>query len=90
MSFQIEIEEERAVLKRLADSEVKLKQLLWKKNLAKQDILYDALALFEPATISGKNASEKLLEKSKATARALDDFDEKFLMIGAPGERNRP
>ena len=71
--YQINNEEERAALERLAESQVDIKQLRQEEKIGGQDFRYDASDLFEPITKTVEDANQKILEESKASTRAFTD-----------------
>ena len=63
-------------LEEIADSQSKVKRVRLEQKLGKQGFHYDKIELFEPNTKAFEDKSEKLLEESKSTTKALEEMNE--------------
>ena len=70
-------------LEELADLQSKIKQVGLFEKFGKQGYHYDIKELFEPITIAVTDTSQNLLEKSKSTAKVIEELDESDLHVKA-------
>ena len=70
-------------LEELADLQSEVKQIRLVEKLGKQGSQFDAKKLFEPITKEVKDTSQKLLEETKSTTKAIEKMDERIVHIKA-------